>query len=168
MTERRAEPPPAPVIDSLYAATIVGRSERFRPLFLWIGGLLFTALGSGVGWVAHILTDNSRLDRMEAKINTIDTNVSTLVAKLNKDLLDDSSEKPGRVTKLERDQRIVWREITRARVLAVATETERTRQGKRNAALNLLESYDHLLKDKSTKGDPITAYTEALDKVAIR
>lgn len=154
---------------SLRAAKRLVQSETLRPFFVWLLGLVLAGVGGSFGWIAHLMTDTSRNAAIEKKVDAVAKKQDELLAMLQRELLSPSEETPGKVVKLERDQRVVWKELVRTRAMAVATESQRTRDAKRHAALDLVESYENLLKnERATRGDPIAAYSQAFEKVAIR
>lgn len=156
--------------DSMRAVRKVARSERFKPLFTLLITAIAGTIGGGVGWIAKLMSDNSELVALRTTVEASTRSNTELREFLMHEFLDptETPGKTGRLVKLERDQRIVFREMLRVRALAIATETPRTREQKRNSALNILDSYDNLLKDSKFRGDPIAAYVEANEKVSIR
>lgn len=158
---------PRPPIDSLHAAGVVARSETFRPIFMWIIGLLLSGVGAVVGWGVKVLTDQSAQTQMALDIASIKSDIAAIKGdnQLRNELLRDSIRDPGKVIQLERDQEVVWRELMKHYAAIYSTEVERIRKAKRSAALEMQESYDGRVKGGAS---PIAAYTEVSRTVSVR
>ena len=157
--------------DSIRALERVARSQRFRPVFVWVFGLLLTSLGAVGGWVAKMLNDHGRITTLEASFASLDVKVDQLLLnqqynhqQLLTKLLSDSYKEPGRVIKLERDQVIVMREILRAHVSAYAGEPQRMRRTKESATLKLQSAYNNRVDEGLS---PIAVYREILRNASI-
>lgn len=153
--------------DSLRAARKVLNSERLRPVLSWALG---TALGVAGGWTAHVFTDKAEIAGLRTDVQEQTKEIKALRAFIMADLLGPGVEgvPAGKITQLQADQRIVMREILRARGLALAGETSRVRKAKNDSARDHVEAFDNRTINRTRERlPPIAAYDEVIEKVAL-
>lgn len=153
--------------DSLRAARKVINSDRLRPVLSWALG---TALGIASGWTAHVFTDKAEIAGLRTDVQEQTKEIKALRAFIMVDLLGPGAEgiPAGKVTQLQADQRIVMREILRARALALAGETSKVRKAKNDAARDHVEGFDNrTINRMKDRLPPMAAYTEVIEKVAL-
>ena len=175
MNSPRPSPPPPAGASSLIedlrqadrlqrAAQHLSRSWRVRPLFLWLAGIIGAAGSGSVGWIVSKVDTLHDLQAIRVELGAIrraqDTQAQAFTA-----LLDEQQNPPGRLIRLERGQRHVYRAILEARTSAYAGEPAKARALKLAEAERMADSYDGRIDDGAK---PLAAYEEIVRKVAVR
>lgn len=165
-------PPPSPRATNSLADTLVAvdhaydtamRSKRARPAMVWLVGALLSAASGGIGWIASKVDTQHDMQAIRGDLQAIRAGQDAQ-ARAVQDLVGDNP--PGRLLRLERGQRYVWRAVLEARTGAVAGESDKVRAIKAAEAARLGAAFDRRLEDP--RKAPMDAYDEIAERVAVK
>lgn len=131
----------------------------------WIIGVLTGAIVSAAtalgGWALGKLDNIERTEKLQRTVDEL----QLAQAENFRKLLGEDQEHPGRLFKLEQDQRFAYAAILEARSLAIANETEKTRRLKKLAVLEIVAAYNARVNKHA---NPPDAFDEVVTKIAVR
>lgn len=147
---------------SIYAGVRFFNSRTFRSWLPWLG----MAATFGGGWFASVWTGISEVRQRVVDLQTTQTeNFDRLSAAIDTLTAPVEHLPPGKVPRLERNERLAWGQLARAYAATYGSETDKTRKAKREAANDMAEAYQNRI-DNGTP--PPVAYDEAIRTVNVR
>lgn len=148
--------------NSLHATVGFLQTNTAKWIIGLIAGAIFSAATALGGWALGKLDNIERTEKLQTTVESL----QLAQAENFRKLLGEDQEHPGRLVKLEQDQRFAYAAILEARSLAIANETEKTRRLKKLAVLEIMAAYSTRVGKQHV--NPPDAFDEVVTKIAVR
>lgn len=152
--------------DSLTTGLVTAANSSRGRLLLkaavpYLVGLLFGACTAVMGWAGGKLDTKAELREAIAlraedaakEVRAVQRHAQVMgtLEALKVELFDTAQTKPGRVTRLERDQYWAWRALTEVKAAAYGAETNATQARKERVGAKFAHSFDLETQDETAR-----------------